>query len=100
MIKLFPDKMKLEFKLALIGAISKITLFLIFLAILGQYIDIVAFNHTDKNLIKMKDKTMSIINKIGIKSFLIAGQDSTYASYNILKDEYVTIEVDTINKPG
>ena len=96
----FPEKMKLEFKLTLIGVISKITLFLIFLILLGQYINIVAFNHTDKNLMKMKDKTMSIIHKIGIRSFLNAGQDSTFASYNILKDEYVTIELDTINKPG
>lgn len=100
MVKLFPDKMKLEFKLAFISAVSKMTLFLIFLALLGQYIDIVAFNHTDKNLIKMKDKTMSIISKIGIKSFLNSGQDSTYTSYNILKDEYITLEVDTANKAG
>ena len=92
--------MKLQFKLALIGVISKVTLFFIFLILLGQYIDIIAFNHTDKNLLKMKDKTMSIINKIGIRSFLNAGQDSTFASYNILKDEYITIELDTINKPG
>lgn len=92
--------MKLEFKLALIGAISKITLFFIFMVLLGQYIDIVAFNHTDKNLIKMKDKTMAIINKIGIKSFLNEKLDSTFASYNILKDEYVTIDLDTLNKPG
>ena len=96
----FPEKMKLQFKLALIGVISKVTLFFIFLILLGQYIDIVAFNHTDKNLVKMKDKTMSIINKIGIRSFLNAGQDSTFASYNILKDEYITIELDTVNKPG
>lgn len=92
--------MKLELKLALIGAISKITLFFIFLILLGQYIDIVAFNHTDKNLVKMKDKTMSIIKKTGIKSILNTSQDSTFASYNILKDEYVSIDLDTINKPG
>lgn len=96
----FPEKMKLELKLALIGAISKITLFFIFLILLGQYIDIVTFNHTDKNLVKMKDKTMSIIKKTGIKSILNTSQDSSFASYNILKDEYVTIDLDTINKPG
>jgi signal transduction histidine kinase len=100
LLKYYPEKMKLELKLALIGAISKVTLFLMFLVLLGQYIDIVAFNHTDKNLIKMKDKTMSIIDKIGIKSYLYAGQDSTFSSYNILKDEYISIEVDTINKAG
>jgi len=96
----YPEKMKLELKLTVIGAVSKIAVFFILLILLGQYIDIVAFNHTDRNLIKMKDKTMSIINKTGIKSYLNAGQDSTFASYNILKDEYITIELDTINNPG
>ena len=93
--------MRLQFKLALIEAISKITLFLILILILGHYVQIVSIQHTDKNLIKMKDKTMSIIQKIGMRSFLNEEQDSTsFASYNILKDEYVTIELDTLNNPG
>jgi two-component system, OmpR family, sensor histidine kinase ArlS len=92
--------MKLELKLALIEAITKIAVFFLFLALLGLYIDLVALNHTDKNLIKMKDKTMAIINNKGIKSFLYSEHDSTFASYNILKDEYITLELDTINKPG
>jgi signal transduction histidine kinase len=48
----------------------------------------------------MKDKTMSIIHEIGIRSFLNEEQDSTFASYNILKDEYVTIELDSLKHPG
>jgi signal transduction histidine kinase len=92
--------MRLQFKLALIEAISKITLFFILIIALGLYIEDVALQHTDKNLIKMKDKTMTIIHDIGIRSFLNEEQDSTFASYNILKDEYVTIEMDSLNKPG
>ncbi len=92
--------MRLQFKLALIEAISKITLFFVLLIALGQYIEDVALQHTDKNLIKMKEKTMSIIREIGIRSFLNEEQDSTFASYNILKDEYVTIEVDSLNNTG
>lgn len=92
--------MRLQFKLALIEAISKIALFFILLLSLGQYIEDVSLKHTDKNLIKMKDKTMSIIHEIGIRSFLNEEQDSTFASYNILKDEYVTIELDSLKHPG
>jgi len=92
--------MRLQFKLALIEAISKITLFSILLILLSQYIEDVALQHTDRNLIKMKDKTMSIIRDIGIRSFLNEEQDRSYASYNILKDEYVTIELDSLNNPG
>jgi signal transduction histidine kinase len=92
--------MRLQFKLALIEAISKIALFFILLISLGQYIEDIALQHTDKNLVKMKDKTMSIIHDIGIRSFLNEEQDSTFASYNILKDEYVTIELDSLKNPG
>lgn len=97
---LYSGKIKLELKLALIEAFTKIAVFFIFLALIGKYIDIVAFNHTDSSLIKMKDKTISIINKTGIKSFLSSEKDSTFASYNILKNDYITIELDTVNKPG
>jgi len=81
--------MRLELKLALIGAISKIVIFLILLTLVQQLIDSLALRHTDKDLIKMRDKTLSIVKKIGIKSYLNAEQDSAFASYNILKDEFI-----------
>jgi len=90
--------MRLELKLAMIGAISKIVIFLILFTLVQQLIDSLALRHTDNNLIKMKDKTMSIVNKIGIKTYLDAEKDSTFASYNILKDEYISITLDTDGK--
>jgi len=86
--------MRLELKLALIGAISKIIIFLILFTAVEQMIDTLAFRYTDKNLSKMKEKTMSIVKRIGIKSYLDAEKDSTFASYNILKDEYISIYLD------
>ncbi|MCX6224246.1 MAG: HAMP domain-containing sensor histidine kinase [Bacteroidia bacterium] len=83
--------MKLELKLALIGAISKIIIFLLFLVVLGQVFEKIATNHTDRDLRKMKDKTLAIVNKIGIRSFLKEEQDSAYASYNMLKEEFITL---------
>jgi signal transduction histidine kinase len=41
----------------------------------------------------MKEKTMSIVRKIGIKPYLDAEKDSAFASYNILKDDYISIIV-------
>ena len=90
--------MRLELKLALIGAISKIVIFLILLTLVQQLIDSLALRHTDKDLIKMKDKTLSIVKKIGIKSYLDAEQDSAFASYNILKDEFISITLDADGK--
>jgi two-component system, OmpR family, sensor histidine kinase ArlS len=85
--------MRLELKLALIGAISKIIIFLILVILVQQMIDSMAQSHTDRDLLKMKDKTMSIVRKIGIKPYLNAEKDSAFASYNILKDDYISIVV-------
>ena len=91
--------MRLELKLALIGAISKLIIFLILFTVVQQTIDSLALEHTDRDLIKKKDKALSIIKKIGIKTYLDAEQDSVFASYNILKDEYITITLDPKGKP-
>ena len=87
--------MRLELKLALIGALSKILIFFFLLILMQQVIDKQAIKQTDRDLIKMKDKTMSIVAKIGINSFLNIEKDSVYASYNMLKDEYITIDLDS-----
>ena len=86
--------MRLELKLALIGALSKIVIFFILFILMQQVIDRQALRQTDHDLIKMKDKTMAIVGKIGINSFLNIERDSVYASYNMLKDEYITIDLD------
>jgi len=87
--------MKLELKLASVGAISKIAIFGLFLIVLEQVFGVVATRHTDRDLLKMKDKTMSIVGKIGIRSFLKEEQDSAYASYNMLKEEYISLNLST-----
>jgi len=92
--------MRLELKLALIGALSKIVIFFILFILMQQVIDKQALRMTDRDLVKMKDKTMTIVDKIGINSFLNISKDSVYASYNMLKDEYITIDVDTQKVAG
>ena len=86
--------MRLELKLALIGALSKIVIFFILFILMQQIIDKQALRQTDRDLVKMKDKTMSIVAKIGINSFLNIERDSVYASYNMLKDEFISIDLD------
>ena len=92
--------MRFELKLALIGALSKIVIFFILFILMQRVIDKQALRVTDRDLVKMKDKTMTIVDKIGINSFLNIARDSVYASYNMLKDEYITIDVDTQKVSG
>lgn len=93
-------KIRLELKLALISAFSKIIIFFILLILLQQIIESQALRHADRDLLKMKDKTMSIVAKIGIKSFLNSEKDSSYASYNMLKDEYISIDLNPEKNAG
>jgi len=90
--------MRLELKLALISAISKIIIFLVLFILVEQLIETLALRHTDRDLLKMKDKTMSIVAKIGIKNYLDAEKDSAFASYNILKDEFIVLTLDLDGK--
>jgi signal transduction histidine kinase len=90
--------MRLELKLALISAISKIVIFLILFTLVEQMIETLARSHTDRDLLKMKDKTMATVAKIGIKNYLDAEKDSAFASYNILKDEFISITLDSDGK--
>jgi len=92
--------MRLELKLALIGAISKIVIFFALFTLMQQVMDELALRHTDRDLVKMKEKTMGIVAQIGINSFLNVEKDSAFASYNILKDDYITIDLDTKKGDG
>jgi len=92
--------MRLELKLAMIGALSKIAIFIILFIFLHTVIEKQALRHTDRGLNKMKEKTMAIVSKIGINSFLDIEKDSVFASYNILKDEYISIDLDSVKGSG
>ncbi|MCE1198631.1 MAG: HAMP domain-containing histidine kinase [Marinilabiliales bacterium] len=92
--------MRLQLKLALIGAIAKIVIFLLLFTLVQQKIESLTLRQTDRDLIKKKDKALSIVKKIGIKTYLDAEKDSAFASYNMLKDEYIAINLDTDGQAG
>ncbi len=84
--------MKLRTKLSLYSTLSKLLVLVAFIIIVPIIISIVSTQHTDNRLQIMKDKVIKIVNKVGIKEFLQEEQDSIFASYNILKEEYISIE--------
>jgi hypothetical protein len=72
------------------------------LILLEQVIDKQALKHTDRDLTKMKDKTMSIVTRIGIKSFLNIEKGSVYASYKYLLhplNRLIILKLKTITNP-
>lgn len=84
--------MKLQTKFALYNAFSKTALLLVLIALLPYAIDQAAYLHIDYRLKQKKDKVLNNSNKNGINDFLQKEQKTAAGSYNILKEEYISIE--------
>jgi signal transduction histidine kinase len=83
---------KLRTKLSLYSTLSKLLVLIAFIVIVPIIISFVSTQHTDSRLMSMRDKVIKLVDKVGIKEFLQEEQDSVFASYNILKEEYISIE--------
>ncbi|MDP4183625.1 MAG: HAMP domain-containing sensor histidine kinase [Bacteroidota bacterium] len=84
--------MKLQFKLSIFNAATKILIIGLFVLFIPRFIDKTAVKHSDRRLIVQKEKVMSLVDRMGIRNFIKEEQDSTFARYNILKEEFVSIE--------
>ena len=83
--------MKLKTKLTLFNALSKLVIVTIFVLLLPVIIRTINQNFTDNKLIKQKSKVLQLIKTSGIKDYL-------YATYSPLKEEYYSLDEDTLNE--
>ncbi len=89
--------MKLKTKLTLFNTISKLVIVTIFVLLLPGLIKNINQTYTDNKLRKQKDKLLQIVGTQGIKSYIQAGEsDASY--YTPLKEDYVSLDVDSL--PG
>jgi two-component system sensor histidine kinase ArlS len=87
--------LKLKTKLTLFNAISKLVIMVLFVLLVPFIIKKISHNYVDNNLIKQKNKFLQIVKTQGIKNYIPDGE--TYGSYYLpLKEEYLTIENDTV----
>lgn len=84
--------MKLKFKLSLFNLISKLAVSVLFLIFLPMMVERINLRQIDNDLIRKREQVISLILDIGIEPFI--GSDSTdaFGSYNILKEEFVSLE--------
>ncbi|AKD05077.1 HAMP domain-containing sensor histidine kinase [Pontibacter korlensis] len=88
--------MRLQTKLTLFSAVSKVLILLLLIFLLPFLISRVALHNTDKRLLTKKEQVFDIIQRQGIDSFVGTGSDEMYGSYNLLKEEFISIEpIDT-----
>jgi signal transduction histidine kinase len=83
--------MKLQTKLGLFNGLSKLLLVVLGALLIPPVVQQVAVAHTDQRLHEKKSEVLSLITRDGLATFLREEHDETYADYNILKQEYITI---------
>jgi len=83
--------MRLETKLGLFNGLSKLLLVLLGALLIPPIVQRVAVSHTDQRLLDKKTELLHLIERDGLATFLRAERDESYADYNILKQEYITI---------
>ena len=83
--------MRLEAKLALFNALSKLLLVLLGALVLPPIVQRVAVAHTDLRLRDKQRRVLGLIARDGLQAFERGERTETYADYNILKQEYITL---------
>ncbi len=86
-------RIKLKNQLVLVNALSKVLIILLLVFSIPWLVSRISINDTDQNLEKKLDKILFLVDSLGIENFI--DQDAefqSFGSYNILKDEYISIE--------
>lgn len=83
---------KLRIKLALFNLLSKVTFTLLFILFMPWLIERINLIQVDNDLIEKREKVIALISKVGIEPFMTSDTGSDFGSYNILKEEFVSLE--------
>ena len=81
--------MKLLTKLTLFITLSKLLIVVLFVLLLPSLVSLVSFRYTNYYLGQQKKKVLAVIKKNGVDYYLQG--DSAYASYTMLKEEYISL---------
>ena len=84
--------MKLQTKLALFNLLSKLVFSALFIGFLPLIIERINIRQTDNELIGKREEVIGLITKVGIEPFIISDSTAGFGSYNILKEEYISLE--------
>ena len=83
---------RLKTKLALFNLLSKLVFTALFLIFLPWIIERINLRQVDNDLIQKREKTIDLISGIGIEPFINSDTTGAFGSYNILKEEYISLE--------
>ena len=84
--------MKLRYKLAWYNLLTKFLFVVVFLLAMPYFLERVNTIQTDNELISKREQVMSLIGEFGVDWLMTGTQDQGFGSYNILKQEYISLE--------
>ncbi len=84
--------MKLRYKLALYNLLTKAIFVAVFLVVMPYFLEKVNIIQTDNELISKREQVMGIIAEFGIEGLASDTATNAFGSYNILKQEYISLE--------
>lgn len=79
-------------KLALFNLLSKLVFTLLFLLLLPFLIERISLLQVDNELIQEREQVITLISRIGIEPFITSDNGNVFGSYNILKEEFISLE--------
>jgi two-component system, OmpR family, sensor histidine kinase ArlS len=82
--------LKLLTKLTLFVTLSKLAIVILFVLLLPLLVSRVAFQYTNYYLQQQKKKVLKVIDRDGLDYYFQG--DSSYGSYTMLKEEYISLE--------
>lgn len=85
--------MRLKYKLSLFNILSKLVFTALFLILMPYIIKRINLRQADNDLIQKREQMISLISGFGIEPFINSDTTGTFGSYNILKEEYVSLEL-------
>ena len=83
---------KLGTKLTLFNLLSKMVFAALFILFLPYIIERINILQTDNELIQEREKVIGLISEIGIDPFITLESENEFGSYNILKEEFISLE--------
>jgi signal transduction histidine kinase len=83
---------KLRIKLALFNLLSKLVFTVLFLIFMPWLIERINLIQVDNDLIQKREQVITLISKVGIEPFMTSDTGNVFGSYNILKEEFISLE--------
>ncbi|MDO9339844.1 MAG: HAMP domain-containing sensor histidine kinase [Bacteroidales bacterium] len=83
---------KLRLKLALFNLLSKLVFTALFILFMPYLIERINLIQIDNVLIQKREQVITLISKVGIEPFMTSDTGNVFGSYNILKEEFISLE--------